>query len=128
MTKVAVGCASLKALANRQRTRVSDGTVSVLTRFRPKRAEEMVGGSLYWIVKHRLLARQTILGFGTAPDGRVMVKLDPAVVPVMARPLRAHQGWRYLDPDDAPADGESDDGLAALPGPLSARLTSLALI
>lgn len=128
MTKVAVGCASMKALANRQRTRISDGTVSVLTRFRPKRADELVGGSLYWIVKHRLLARQRIVAFGTGADGRTVIRLDPELVPVQARPLRAHQGWRYLAGADAPPDGTSEDGLAALPGPLSARLASLALI
>ena len=130
MTKVAVGCASLDALAARQRLRAIGGEVPMVTRFMPKRADEMVGGSIYWIIKHRLTARQAIRGFAVREeDGRALVRLDPELVLVRALPKRAHQGWRYLDPADAPADLDGDDdGLAALPGTLSARLAALALI
>ena len=46
-----------------------DGIVPIVTRFRPTRADELVGGSLYWIIKHRIAARQTILGFDRAAVG-----------------------------------------------------------
>ena len=59
ISKVAVGCASLDALRARQAQRLADGVVPIVTRFRPKRADELVGGSIYWIVKHRIAARQT---------------------------------------------------------------------
>ena len=64
LSKVAFGCASLETLTRRLEARVTDGIVPVVTRFLPKRADELVGGSLFWIVKQRLAARQTILGFG----------------------------------------------------------------
>ncbi|MBA3677845.1 MAG: DUF1489 domain-containing protein [Sphingosinicella sp.] len=129
MSKVAVGCASLDTLKRRQEARLSDGVVPVVTRFRPKRADELIGGSIYWIVKHRLAARQTILGFADGSDRRTIIRLDPLLVPVRAIPKRAHQGWRYLDAADAPRDFDGEDeGLAALPPGLMVKLSALALI
>jgi hypothetical protein len=130
ISKVAVGCASFDALAARQRLRLSDGVVPIVTRFMPKRAEELLGGSIYWIVKHRITARQTILGFAAREeDRRTLIRLDPELVPVRARPKRAHQGWRYLAAADAPPDlADDDDGLMALPTALSMKLAGLALI
>jgi hypothetical protein len=130
ISKVAVGCASVEALKRRQQARVSDGVVPIVTRFRPKRADELIGGSIYWIVKHRITARQTILGFADREeDRRTIIRLDPELVPVRALPKRAHQGWRYLTEADAPRDLDGDDdGLALLPPQLAARLAGLALI
>jgi hypothetical protein len=130
ISKVAVGCASLDALRARQRLRLAGGVVPLVTRFRPKRADELVGGSIYWIVKHRIAARQTIVGFADREeDRRTIIRLDPELVPVRAVPRRAHQGWRYLAADDAPKDLADDDtGLAELPPELTARLSALALI
>ena len=130
ISKVAVGCASLDALRQRQQSRLSQGVVPIVTRFRPKRADELVGGSIYWIVKHRITARQTILGFAEREeDRRTIIRLDPELVTVRAQPRRAHQGWRYLAAADAPSDLAGDDsGLAELPPELTARLAALALI
>jgi hypothetical protein len=130
ISKVAVGCASLDALRQRQRLRLAGGIVPLVTRFRPKRAEELVGGSVYWIVKHRIAARQTILGFGERiEDRKTIIRLAPELVPVRALPRRAHQGWRYLDGEDAPVDLSDDDGgLNSLPEALAARLSALLLI
>ncbi|HEX8668348.1 MAG TPA: DUF1489 domain-containing protein [Allosphingosinicella sp.] len=130
ISKVAVGCASLGALERRQAGRVSEGVVPLVTRFMPKRAEELVGGSVYWIVKHRIAARQTILGFAAREEDRkTVIRLAPELVPVRALPKRAHQGWRYLTAADAPPDfGAGDDGLEQLPPELAGRLTALALI
>jgi hypothetical protein len=130
ISKVAFGCASLETLQRRQALRLADGVVPIVTRFRPKRADELIGGSIFWIVKHRLAARQTILGFAEREeDRRTIIRLDPALVPVRARPKRAHQGWRYLAEEDAPQDfdGEDED-VAALPPDLAVRLMALALI
>jgi hypothetical protein len=130
ISKVAVGCASLDALRKRQQSRLSQGVVPIVTRFRPKRADELIGGSIYWIVKHRIAARQTILGFAEREeDRRTVIRLDPELVTVRAQPRRAHQGWRYLAAADAPSDLAGDDsGLAELPPELTARLAALALI
>ena len=130
ISKVAVGCASLDALQARQLSRLAGGIVPIVTRFRPKRADELVGGSIYWIVKHRLAARQAILGFADREeDRRIVIRLHPELVLVRALPRRAHQGWRYLAPDDAPPDlGGAGDGLAELPPQLAEQLAVLALI
>ena len=130
ISKVAVGCASFEALRKRQAARLSGGVVPIVTRFRPKRADELIGGSIYWIVKHRLAARQTILGFAErAEDRRTIIRLDPELVPVRALPKRAHQGWRYLAAEDSPQDFDGDDaGIAALPPDLAVKLAALALI
>jgi hypothetical protein len=130
ISKVAVGCASLDSLRARQQLRLAGGIVPIVTRFRPKRADELVGGSIYWIVKHRIAARQAIIGFADREeDRRTIIRLDPLLVPVRALPRRAHQGWRYLAAEDAPLDLDGDEsGLAELPPELTARLSALALI
>ena len=72
LTKVAVGVASIEALENRIARRVTAaGEVRVPTRMRPKRMAELIGGSLHWIVKHRIVARQVILRFDDRSDGRL---------------------------------------------------------
>jgi hypothetical protein len=130
ISKVAVGCASVDALRRRQQSRLTDGVVPITTRYRPKRADELIGGSIYWIVKHRLTVRQTILGFAESDtDRRTIIRLDPELVAVRAQPKRAHQGWRYLVAGDAPPDLDAGgDGLAELPPQLAERLALLALI
>ncbi|HYJ83322.1 MAG TPA: DUF1489 family protein [Allosphingosinicella sp.] len=130
ISKVAFGCASIETFARRQAQRETDGIVPLVTRFRPTRADELIGGSVFWIVKHRILARQAILGIAVREsDRRAIISLDSKLVPVRATARRAHQGWRYLDTADAPADLEGDEtGLAELPSALTAKLAALALI
>ena len=129
LSKVAVGCASIHTLLRRQASRRQGDFVPITTRFRPKRADELIGGSIFWIIKHRIVARQSILGFADASDRRTIIRLHPDLVFVRAAPKRAHQGWRYLAAGDAPADldGE-DDGIMLLPPLLMQRLAGLALI
>lgn len=129
MTKVAAGCGTVEMLRRRQAGRISDGKVSIVTRYRPKRHEELVGGSLYWIIKHRLIVRQEILGFGDSDDGRCRIDLDARIVPVRTRSKRAHQGWRYLKAEDAPVDFDGGaDVLAEMPPGMLNELARLALI
>ena len=97
LTKVAVGCASLDALKNRIARRVTVGDeVRVATRMRPKRAAELIGGSLHWIVKHRIVARQQILRLDDRSDGRIDIVCSSDLVILSPIPKRAHQGWRYF--------------------------------
>jgi hypothetical protein len=130
ITKVAFGAASLDVLVKRLKRRAEAGPVFLTTRYLPKRHEEIAGqGSLYWIVKHQLVARSPILGFGEAEGGRVAIHLDPGLVLVEARPKRAHQGWRYLEQKDAPADlAAGSSGIAGLPPALIGELAELGLI
>lgn len=130
LTKVAFGAASLDHLAERLRQRGQEGPVFLTTRYLPKRHEEIVGGgSLFWIIKHTLVARSPILHFGEAEGGRVAIHIDPALVLTEGRPKRAHQGWRYLEPGDAPGDlGAGVLAGDAMPAGLIGKLSALGLI
>jgi hypothetical protein len=128
LTKVAVGCASVEALQNRIARRVSGEVVRVPTRMRPKRMSELVGGSLHWIVKHRIVARQEILRFEDRSDGRIDIVCAADVVTVAPTPKRAHQGWRYLEDEDAPRGEGDGSGIGELPPRLYGKLAALALV
>ena len=83
------------------------------------------------MVKHRIAARQTILGFDVrASDRRTIIRLDPALVTVRALPKRAHQGWRYLAEDSAPPDltKSSAASVASMPEPMRRELRDLGLL
>ena len=130
LTKVAFGAESVDHLAERLRLRGEEGPVFLTTRYLPKRHEEVAGqGSMFWILKHQLIARSPILGFGEAEEGRVAIHIDPKLVLVQARPKRAHQGWRYLEGAEAPLDlGGDATGLDVMPPALMTKLAELALI
>ena len=126
LTKVAFGCRTVEALVKRVAARTHNGEMRVATRMRPKRMDELIGGSLHWIVKHRLIGRQQILRFEDRNDGRIDIILSGDLELIPPSPKRAHQGWRYLEDEQVPAD--ADDGLAELPPGLYGRLASLALV
>lgn len=114
ITKVAVGCASLEILQRSISARSSNGVAVITTRNRPTRHTELIGGSLFWIIKHKLVARQMILGFEEVEnERRWKIQLASELVPVMPRAMRAHQGWRYLELGDAPPDRDEaiDNGI-----------------
>jgi hypothetical protein len=128
LTKVAYGCATLDAVHKRVARWSSGGELRVPTRMRPKRAAECIGGYLHYIVKHRIIARIEILRFEERKDGRIDIVCSDQVEVVSPMPRRAHQGWRYLEADDAPtADGDGS-GIGDLPPRLYGKLASLALV
>lgn len=126
ITKVAYGCDSVEFLKERLALRAAHGPSFLTTRYLPKRHLEIAGGSLFWIIKHQLVGRSPIVSFGEAPDGRVAIHLEPELILVQPRPRRAHQGWRYLEGKDAPADLGSGE-FAALPPELAGKLAELGL-
>ena len=128
LTKVAVGCAHVETFARRVAARAQDGELRVPTRMRPKRQDELVGGSLHWIIKHRIVARQTILRFEDRKDGRLDIVCSDQLEILPPTHRRAHQGWRYLTDDDAPrVDGEGVEG-DELPPHLLRELVALKLL
>jgi hypothetical protein len=135
LTKVAFGCDSVDTLIQRlaARAAVSD-RFEMTTRYQPKRHAEIVGdeddgGSLFWIVKHKLVGRSPILGFGEAEGNRTAIILQSKLILVQARPKRAHQGWRYLEGADAPVDlGDAGGGVDEMPPHLVGELASMGLI
>ena len=128
LTKVAFACRDLEALQRRIASRAVGGEVRVATRMRPKRAAELIGGNLYWIVKHRLVACLQILRLEDRDDGRIDIVCSAELVTVSPMPRRAHQGWRYLEDADAPSGDDDGSGLGALPPQLYGRLAALALL
>ena len=104
------------------------------TRMAPKRAQELLdGGSLYWVVKGQVAARQKLLAIRPFTDpqgiGRCDLVLEPVVVPLRPRPCRPFQGWRYMKASEAPEDfargiGESPD----MPDTLRRELRELGLM
>jgi hypothetical protein len=103
-----------------------------VTRMVPTRAPEIVGGgSLYWIIKGQLAARQQVLDIEPFVDtdgiGRCKLWLDREIVKVSPRPMRPFQGWRYLSAKDAPAD-LGQGGAAELPEELRRTLGELGLL
>ena len=125
MTKIAYRSGSLDNL----RRWVEAGPEALMTtRYLPKRHEEMIGGSLYWIIEHAIVARSEILGFEQREDRRWTIRLAPRLVLVHPRAKRAHQGWRDHEETNAPparADGEIASD--AMPGRLVRELSKRGL-
>lgn len=104
------------------------------TRMVPKKIEEILeGGSLYWVIKGQISARQRLSDIRPFTDGdgigRCHLVMEPVVVPVEPRPCRPFQGWRYLADKDAPRDidGRSGD-LGEMPEALRRELAGLGLL
>ena len=104
------------------------------TRMVPKRVEELLdGGSLFWVIKGQVAARQRLLDVRPFKDGdgigRCHLVLEPILVPVETRPCRPFQGWRYLAAGDAPTDaGRAPPDLLAMPEALRRALRDLGLL
>ena len=129
LTRIAFACDSYDQLAKRIVERGAGGEIRLSTRYRPKRHEELVGGSLYWVLKHRLVARCEILGFEEAEGGRTNIVIKAELVPVEPIPRRAHQGWRYMSEADAPKDmAQITLGGDALPSELTEKLSEIGLV
>lgn len=126
LSKIAFGCRDLDMLRTRVAARAEGGKLRVPTRMRPKRAAELVGGNLYWIVKHRIIGCNRILAFEDREDGRINIVCAGDLEAVVPMPRRAHQGWRYLELDVTEAVDES--GVGELPPQLYGRLSALALV
>lgn len=135
MTKLAVGARDIAHLRSFQTARLLTAPdLRHQTRNHPRRAPEVIeGGSMYWVVAGAMLVRQRIVDIvedrwddGTRCAGLV---LDPELVQVEGRPVKPFQGWRYLQPNDAPPDlTESDFAPGAIPPALRNELRALCLI
>lgn len=134
LIKLCVGAEAVEDLVGWQRTpqsRGPDGRPRHVTRMWPKAGGEVLdGGSLYWVFKGLVLARQRIVDLAEVDRGdgirRCALVLDETVIRTQPLPRRPFQGWRYLKPEDAPADlaraGEEPDDL---PPKLLAALADL---
>ena len=136
LIKLAVGARTIEdidawqAMHNKGRA-----THVVPTRQFPKRAPEIVaGGSLFWVVSGLVAVRQEIADISEIrrEDGTrgTAITVRRTLIPVALRPMRAFQGWRYLERDVAPADAaEGSHGADnTLPPALVRELAALCLI
>ena len=138
LLKLSVGPRDVAELRDIQARRIgSDPPLRHRTRVFPRRDADLLdGGSIFWVVAGFVRVRQRVLRINraTRDDGVPCADLvlDPALVPVEARPVKAFQGWRYLTPEAAPADLARDappvEGLDALPPRLRRELRELGLI
>ncbi len=126
MTKVAFGATSFEDLHGWFQTRRESARLT--TRYLPKRHAEMIGGSVYWILKHQLVARSEILAFEEGEGGRTEIVISTKLVDVHPKPKRAHQGWRYLEETDAPADLAAGESADLLPPSMAGELAKLGLV
>ncbi len=137
--KLAVGIEDVEHLATVQALRLKqardDGRPAILrhvTRNTPRRAEEVLdGGSMYWVIKGFVRARQRLVGFEAMTDGeqpRCGLVLDPKLVATVLRAHRPFQGWRYLRPEDATPDAVDRAQEIAMPEDMALELRELGLL
>ncbi len=130
IVKLCVGADSVEDLAEWQKGQIKKRKRPVCgTRMWPKRLQDVLaGGSLYWVIKGVISVRQRIVEIAEVSDDhglRCGLYLDPKLVRTVPQPRRAFQGWRYLEPKDAPADLTAAQGGADLPEHLRRRLVEL---
>jgi hypothetical protein len=112
LLKLSAGTDSVESLIawhDQYRGRFEDGLPRHVTRMWPKKGEQILnGGSIYWVIKGMIQCRQRIVRLDpvTGADGisRCALVLDPELIRTTTAPKRAFQGWRYLNPHDAPPD------------------------
>ena len=132
LKKLSVGSTSLESLKESQKRRLAkEGQIVHLTRNRPRRADELLdGGSIYWIIKGVMTARQAIFDLVEAQrnDGSLAcgIVLSPEILPVIPIRMRIFQGWRYLEIADTPPDLIAEDD-KDLPTELVAELRALGI-
>ena len=134
LVKLCVGVDHLDDLVAWQRKRIAETGMTHprhVTRMWPKQESALVsGGSLYWVIRGVIQARQLIVRLDEVigEDGirRCGIVLGSDLVrtePVRKRPF---QGWRYLKPADSPRDAPTATGSdQALPPELISALSEI---
>lgn len=139
LIKLAVGVDNLahmkevQASRRKQRRQKPSTPHWVYTRNTPRRGEELLkGGSLYWVIRGVIRCRQELVGFEEDFDKEeahkyCRIQVKRTIVPTAPKTCKAFQGWRYLDPRNAPPDLASGDS-ADMPPDMAAELKRLGLL
>ncbi len=137
LQKLSVGSESIDTLAAWQETVIARRKKTGqsphhehVTRMFPKRKDELLsGGSIYWVIKGLIQCRNEIVDLQEVKtrDGRkaCAIIMSPDLIPVVPTPKRPFQGWRYLKPEDAPADLVGATGGLDLPPELRTKLVNI---
>ena len=112
LVKLSVGSEGIEGLRAWQASTPAqgpDGLPRHITRMWPKQEKQLLdGGSIYWVIKRFIQCRQRILRLDEVVGGdgirRCAIVLDPELILTTQVPRRPFQGWRYLKPEQAPAD------------------------
>lgn len=135
LLKLSVGTESVADLAAwhaSMAARWPKGKTVHVTRMWPKREDDLLaGGSIYWVIKGVVQARQAICDLQrvTGPDGKphCAIILHAPLIRTASVPRRPFQGWRYLEPADSPPDLGGSPADDRLPEGLAAALSDLGL-
>jgi len=135
LKKRSVGSTSIDSLREwHEEVLARRGRIIHVTRSFPRRAEEILpGGSIYWVIKGKMCARQLIEEFIEVEreDGGVScgIVMTPGLIPVFEKRHRPFQGWRYLEEKDAPLDLPKDaEGEDTMPMEMAEELRDLGLL
>ncbi|PIB26187.1 lysophospholipase [Amylibacter kogurei] len=137
LIKLSVGTETPETLAAWQtspQAQGSDGLPRHITRMWPRREAEILnGGSIFWVIKGFIQARQKIIRLDEVigDDGirRCAIVLEPEIIRTSTVQKRPFQGWRYLNIADSPPDlpkQRADDD--ELPQELEIALADIGLI
>ena len=138
LIKLAVGVDDLahmkkvQAARRRERGQSARSPHWVYTRNSPRRGEDLLGGSLYWVVRGVIRCRQELVGFEDDFDEEsgkrfCRIKLKRPLIETAPRACKPFQGWRYLEAERAPPDLSSGD-TADMPAEMAAELMRLGLL
>lgn len=116
MIKLAAGAESIESFTEWQQHVTEQRRAAGLsanpvheTRMMPKRGPEIInGGSMYWVIKHKICLRQRIIEIERVEiEGApkfCLIHFDPELIPVHIKTKRPFQGWRYFKQSDVPPD------------------------
>ena len=115
IVKLAVGVQSIEELALIQRRflnqagNLANNGFYHSTKLMPKKHEAIVkSGSLYWVIKGVICARQKIVAITKQEDAdgikRCKIFLNNTIIKTTPIRKRPFQGWRYLKRNKTPAD------------------------
>ena len=136
LKKLAVGIDSVENLKIRQKIIFNEyNKIIHVTRNTPKKKDDLIAkGSMYWVIKRRVLVRQKIKDINSVirNDGSkgCEIELDSELIKVIPTPMRPFQGWRYYSSEDVPSDlslNVNNDNEEALTDELNAELIKLGL-
>ncbi|KKB77931.1 hypothetical protein VW35_12355 [Devosia soli] len=138
MVKLCVGISSFEELESYRNERAhwwgadyGEGVHVHRTRMMPKRAAEMEGkSSIYWVIAGAICCRQVIERLAPYRDAEGKdycdIIMSPELIRTIPYPKRPFQGWRYLEPKDAPPDMAANSRENS--GEIAAELARLGLL
>jgi len=110
IVKLAVGIEDVGHLEQQQKARMKrDNALIHTTRNMPVRSYEILdGGSIFWVIKKFVRARQRIINIKTGVDSKgrrsCSFVLDAKLIKTELMEIRAFQGWRYFKDEKIPPD------------------------